>query len=62
MFTPVMRTLYAIGFLYKVFGDDAQCEGYLKEVYKKCIKYLPEDDRKTQKVKSLLIGMNVDID
>ncbi len=48
--------------MYKIFGDDQQCESYLKEVYKKCLKFLPEDDRKTQKIKSMLLGMNVDID
>jgi hypothetical protein len=57
-----MRTFYSIGLLYKIFGDDIQCESYLKEVYKKCLKFLPEDDRKTQKIKSMLIGMNVSID
>jgi hypothetical protein len=62
VFTPVMRTFYSIGLLYKIFGDDSQCESYMKEVYKKCLKFLPEDDRKTQKIKSMLIGMNVAID
>jgi hypothetical protein len=57
-----MRTFYSIGLLYKIFGDDQQCEAYLKEVYKKCLRFLPEDDRKTQKIKSMLLGMNVDID
>ena len=57
-----MRTFYSIGLLYKIFGDDSQCESYLKEVYKKCLKFLPEDDRKTQKIKSMLVGMNVAID
>jgi hypothetical protein len=57
-----MRTYYSIGLLYKIFGDDGQCEGYLKEVYRRCKKYLPEEDRKTQKVKSMLIGMNVNLE
>jgi hypothetical protein len=57
-----MRTFYSIGLLYKIFGDDSQCEVYLKEVYKKCLKFLPEDDRKTQKIRSMLLGMNVAID
>ena len=57
-----MRTFYSIGLLYKIFGDDSQCEGYLKEVYRRCVKYLPEDDSKTQKVKSMLMGMNVNVD
>lgn len=30
VFTPIMRTYYSIGLLYKIFGDDAQCEAYLK--------------------------------
>ena len=57
-----MRTYYSIGLLYKIFGDDTQCEGYLKQVYRQCIRYLDEDDRKTQKIKSMLIGMNVNVD
>ena len=57
-----MRTYYSIGMLYKIFGDDANCEGYLKEVYKRCLKYLPEDDRKTSDVKNILLGMNAQID
>lgn len=61
VFTPVMRTYYAIGLLYKIFGDDSQCEGYLKQVYRRCLRYLPEDDRKTSRIKSMLIGMNVDL-
>ena len=56
-----MRTFYSIGLLYKIFGDDSQCEGYLKQVYRQCSKYLPEDDRKTQKIKSMLVGMNVNV-
>lgn len=31
-------------------------------MYKKCLKFLPEDDRKTQKIRSMLLGMNVAID
>lgn len=62
MFTPVMRTYYSIGLLYKIFGDDSQCEGYLKQVYRQCVRYLDEDDRKTQKIKSMLIGMNVNVE
>ena len=57
-----MRTYYSIGLLYKIFGDDSQCEGYLKQVYRQCARYLPEDDRKTQKIKSMLVGMNVNVD
>ena len=57
-----MRTYYSIGMLYKIFGDDGNCEGYLKEVYKRCLKYLPEDDRKTSDVKNILLGMNAQID
>jgi hypothetical protein len=57
-----MRTFYSIGLLYKIFGDDNQCENYLKEVYRKCLKYLPEDDKKTTQIKSLLEGMNVNLD
>jgi len=56
-----MRTFYSIGLLYKIFGDDQQCETYLKEVYKKCLRFLPEEDRKTQKIRSMLLGMNVDV-
>ena len=62
IFTPVMRTFYSIGLLYKIFGDNAQCEGYLKQVYRQCVRYLPEDDRKTEKIKSVLIGMNVNLE
>ncbi len=36
VFTPVMRTFYSIGLLYKIFGDDSQCEGYTKQVYRQC--------------------------
>lgn len=61
IFTPVMRIYYSIGLLYKIFGDDAQCENYLKEVYRKCLRYLPEDDKKTSQIKSLLEGMNVNL-
>ena len=57
-----MRTYYSIGLLYKMFSDDGQCEAYLKEVYRRCLKYLPEDDRKTAQVKSLLQGMNVSLE
>lgn len=56
-----MRTFYSIGLLYKIFGDDSQCEGYLKQVYRRCLRYLPEDDRKTARIKSMLLGMNVDL-
>ena len=56
-----MRTFYSIGLLYKIFGDDSQCEGYLKQVYRRCLKYLPEDDRKTARIKSMLVGMNVNL-
>ena len=62
VFTPVMRTYYSIGLLYKILGDDSQCEGYLKQVYRRCLRYLPEDDRKTVKIKSMLVGMNVDLE
>lgn len=61
IFTPVMRIYYSIGLLYKIFGDDSQCENYLKEVYRKCLRYLPEDDKKTTQIKSLLEGMNVNL-
>lgn len=57
-----MRTYYSIGLLYKIFGDDQQCEAYLKEVYRRCLKHLPEDDRKTAQVRSLLQSMNVNIE
>jgi hypothetical protein len=57
-----MRTYYSIGLLYKMFSDDAQCEAYLKEVYRRCLKYLPEDDRKTAQVRALLQGMNVSLE
>lgn len=57
-----MRTYYAIGLINKIFGDDAQCEGYLKEVYRKCMKHLPENDKKTASVKSMLLEMNVNLD
>jgi hypothetical protein len=56
-----MRIYYSIGLLYKIFGDDSQCENYLKEVYRKCLKYLPEDDKKTSQIRSLLEGMNVNL-
>ena len=62
MFTPVMRTYYSIGLLYKIFGDDGQCEAYLKEVYRRCLKHLPEHDRKTAQVRSLLQSMNVNLE
>ena len=62
VFTPVMRTYYSIGLLYKIFGDDGQCEAYLKEVYRRCLKHLPEHDRKTAQVKSLLQSMNVNLE
>ena len=62
VFTPVMRTYYSIGLLYKIFGDDNQCEAYLKEVYRRCLKHLPEHDRKTAQVKSLLQSMNVNLE
>ena len=61
IFTPVMCIYYSIGLLYKIFGDDSQCENYLKEVYRKCLRYLPEDDKKTTQIKSLLEGMNVNL-
>lgn len=54
-----MRTYYSIGLLYRIFSDDSQCEAYLKEVYRRCLKYLPEDDRKTAQIRSLLQSMNV---
>ena len=57
-----MRTYYSIGLLYKIFGDDGQCEAYLKEVYRRCLKHLPEHDRKTAQVKSLLQSMNVNLE
>lgn len=57
-----MRTYYSIGLLYKIFSDDQQCEAYLKEVYRRCLKYLPEHDRKTAQVKSLLQSLNVDLE
>ena len=62
VFTPVMRTYYSIGLLYKIFGDDGQCEAYLKEVYRRCLKHLPEHDRKTAQVRSLLQSMNVNLE
>jgi hypothetical protein len=42
-----MRIYYSIGLLNKMFEDEAQCEAYLKEVYRQCLKHLPEHDRKT---------------
>jgi hypothetical protein len=57
-----MRIYYSIGLLYKIFGDDGQCEAYLKEVYRRCLKHLPEHDRKTAQVRTLLQSMNVNID
>lgn len=62
MFTPVMRIYYSIGLLYKIFSDDQQCVAYLKEVYRRCLKHLPEDDRKTSQVRSLLQSMNVNLE
>jgi hypothetical protein len=62
VFTPVMRIYYSIGLLYKIFGDDGQCEAYLKEVYRRCLKHLPEHDRKTAQVRSLLQSMNVSLE
>ena len=62
VFTPVMRIYYSIGLLYKIFGDDGQCEAYLKEVYRRCLKHLPEHDRKTAQVRSLLQSMNVNLE
>ena len=57
-----MRIYYSIGLLYKIFGDDGQCEAYLKEVYRRCLKHLPEHDRKTAQVRSLLQSMNVNLE
>ena len=56
-----MRTYYSIGLLYRICNDDAQCEAYLKEVYRRCLKYLPEDHRKTAQVRSLLQELNVNV-
>lgn len=62
VFTPVMRTYYSIGLLYKIFGDDSQCAAYLKQVYRKCVRYLPEEDRKTITIKSMLTSMGVGVE
>ncbi|CAM6000034.1 unnamed protein product [Sphagnum balticum] len=56
--------------LYEVKNDfkeainelKVSCEAYLKEVYRRCLKYLPEHDRKTAEVKNMLLGMNVDVE
>lgn len=55
-----MRTYYAIGLLYRIFGDDPNCEAYLKEVYRKCEQFLPEDHPSTAEMRSLLHSMNID--
>jgi hypothetical protein len=61
IFTPVMHTYYAIGLLYKIFGDDAQCESYLKQVYRRCLRHLPQEHKKTHEIKEILLSMNVNL-
>ncbi len=53
----MMRTLYSIGLLYRIFNQHDLCRDYLRSVYKRCEMFLPKNDKKTQKIKGVLKAM-----
>lgn len=57
-----MRIYYSIGLLHQLFEDEEQCTTYLKEVYRQCLKHLPEHDSETNQVRNYLQGMNANLE